>query len=661
MGGGVGFEEGGGCACYGVLRFIMESGAKGSEVIVSGMLTAQCAKSMKFKDGYMHGMLYHLILSVPYHIGLISYRHDNLEYMISSGKLVNEYIDSIVKHVLLRQATLGNGKGEKKSVLQCNVGNKSPILLCSLIPNVSETCHLELEFEEDEEVVFSVLGQMSVHLSGYYLSSNTHAAGDETDSYGEDIGEEDSDSYGIYDSEEDEYESDFIDDGDVEMFSPSPQRKSSGNLSSALSFTLNAHRQLVVKSNNSTVLESEDEDGFPIFFSLKKKSAAKNVEENEKPDHKIIADRKRKIDVINVPESAREIHQALEIDAENKKISKKKKNVKDQKPHENGSKSSDGEMLTIEQKNDEDATIVGEAKVETEEKDLATEAHVDVPESDGKLKKREKNRAKMGKTSETSTTDFSTEKTWGTDGDPSEAPNTEGVDQSHLVGPDEPSNDKASSSKKQKKKNKKKKVKDGVAQDGDDVQMENENIMQISLEDVGKTNENLVESQNKTSENNAETTANAAQEEAKKKKKKKSKNKDKDLNANHELPNLVEEEKKAGLSKMRTFANGLTIEELAMGKPDGKRASPGCKVSVNYIGKFKNGKIFDSNVGQKPFKFRLGIGQVIKGWDVGVNGMRVGDKRRLTIPPSMGYGEKGLGKIPGNSWLVFDVELVAVQ
>ncbi|KAJ6339293.1 hypothetical protein OIU77_007288 [Salix suchowensis] len=100
-----------------------------------------------------------------------------------------------------------------------------------------------------------------------------------------------------------------------------------------------------------------------------------------------------------------------------------------------------------------------------------------------------------------------------------------------------------------------------------------------------------------------------------------------------------------------------------MGKPDGKRASPGSQVSVRYIGKLKkNDKIFDSNVGRAPFKFRLGVGQVIKGWDVGVNGMRVGDKRRFTIPPSMGYGERGAGgKIPPNSWLVFDVELVNVR
>ncbi|WVZ19462.1 hypothetical protein V8G54_006784 [Vigna mungo] len=85
-------------------------------------------------------------------------------------------------------------------------------------------------------------------------------------------------------------------------------------------------------------------------------------------------------------------------------------------------------------------------------------------------------------------------------------------------------------------------------------------------------------------------------------------------------------------------------------------------VSVKYIGKLqKDGKIFDSNVGRAPFKFRLGVGQVIKGWEVGINGMRIGDKRRITIPPSMGYADKGVGTIPPNAWLVFDVELVDVD
>lgn len=120
---------------------------------------------------------------------------------------------------------------------------------------------------------------------------------------------------------------------------------------------------------------------------------------------------------------------------------------------------------------------------------------------------------------------------------------------------------------------------------------------------------------------------------------------------------------KKGASAVKKFPNGLEVETLAIGKPDGKQAAAGKKVAMQYIGKFKsNGKVFDSTVGKKAFEFRLGVGEVIKGWDVGVDGMRVGDKRRLTIPPQMAYGAKGVpGTIPGNSWLSFDVELVNVK
>ncbi|XP_076938340.1 peptidyl-prolyl cis-trans isomerase FKBP53-like, partial [Bidens hawaiensis] len=137
------------------------------------------------------------------------------------------------------------------------------------------------------------------------------------------------------------------------------------------------------------------------------------------------------------------------------------------------------------------------------------------------------------------------------------------------------------------------------------------------------------------------------------------KNKQKEVTLGSKVTKSASETK----SQIRTFPNGLIVEELEMGKPNGKQATAGKKISMCYIGKLKkNGKIFDSNIGQAPFKFRLGVGQVISGWDVGVKGMRVGDKRRLTVPPSMGYGAKGAGSdIPPNAWLVFDVELIDVN
>ncbi|MCO5603101.1 hypothetical protein L7F22_057246 [Adiantum nelumboides] len=124
-------------------------------------------------------------------------------------------------------------------------------------------------------------------------------------------------------------------------------------------------------------------------------------------------------------------------------------------------------------------------------------------------------------------------------------------------------------------------------------------------------------------------------------------------------PSSADSNKKGAVRK---YPNGLQIENIKMGKPDGKQATPGKKVGMSYTGRLRsNEKFFDSNVGKKPFFFRLGVGEVIKGWDIGVNGMRVGDKRRLIVPPEMGYGSKGVPGIPPNSWLKFDVELVEVK
>ncbi|MEY4602068.1 MAG: hypothetical protein RL292_9 [Candidatus Parcubacteria bacterium] len=93
----------------------------------------------------------------------------------------------------------------------------------------------------------------------------------------------------------------------------------------------------------------------------------------------------------------------------------------------------------------------------------------------------------------------------------------------------------------------------------------------------------------------------------------------------------------------------------------GQEALPGRQVTVHYTGKFTNGNVFDTSVGKQPFIFLLGAGQVIQGWDKGVVGMKVGGKRILTIPPEYAYGANDYGPIPGNSTLIFEVELLGVQ
>ncbi len=106
-------------------------------------------------------------------------------------------------------------------------------------------------------------------------------------------------------------------------------------------------------------------------------------------------------------------------------------------------------------------------------------------------------------------------------------------------------------------------------------------------------------------------------------------------------------------------ASGLQIQIIEHGK--GKQAEAGKKVKVHYTGKFLNDTVFDSSVKRgDPFTFKLGAGQVIKGWDEGIALLKVGDKAILTIPPALGYGERAQGPIPANSTLKFEVQLLDV-
>jgi FKBP-type peptidyl-prolyl cis-trans isomerase FkpA len=124
------------------------------------------------------------------------------------------------------------------------------------------------------------------------------------------------------------------------------------------------------------------------------------------------------------------------------------------------------------------------------------------------------------------------------------------------------------------------------------------------------------------------------------------------------IASFVAEEEKAMAAV--TTASGLIIEDITEGA--GPQASAGQRVSVHYTGWLTDGRKFDSSKDRNdPFEFPLGAGHVIAGWDEGVQQMKVGGMRKLTIPPHLGYGARGAGRvIPPNATLVFEVELLAI-
>jgi FKBP-type peptidyl-prolyl cis-trans isomerase len=107
-----------------------------------------------------------------------------------------------------------------------------------------------------------------------------------------------------------------------------------------------------------------------------------------------------------------------------------------------------------------------------------------------------------------------------------------------------------------------------------------------------------------------------------------------------------------------TREGGLVIEDVIIGT--GQEAGPGSAVRIEYVGRLESGKIFDASSRRGiPYSFQVGRGMAIRGMDEGVQGMRVGGKRRLRIPPALGYGDKKVAGIPPNSTLIFEIELVS--
>ena len=650
---------------------------------------------------------------------------------IKPGKPFTHKHDASKGRLHISMATLGFGTAIKKSTLQCNVGNKSPVYICSLYPGQTESLQLNLELEEDGNVVFSVIGPRSIHLCGYYLARGHYTNTiDESESYGEDIA--DTETEKTDHSDEDDYDDSFIDDdGDPEVFPPSPiSNEADTSYDSRQKSTKGSRRRLrkkyqLVESDEDGSLEEKktvndnmpvqsqeiyNEDSLPIS-SLFKTRASERVLDQEMDDNvekeavdvgnkdgedrvNSITETKSKTDNLIVDSQA---HREAEpsdrlvdpcniLDVGDVKKSKKKKKGKE-KETKSSCNGNSIELVNVAQDepkvNMTHDLLAGNEQNQQQDDDKKVETTDKIPSSqvgqrqDEKPKRKRKERSK--------------EETFFTADDVNPPEANEHNKQDTVNGDVKISDNVALPSTEmdsQKKTKRRKKEHKNKASQPEGDNENDEGIVQDYkanketaesgglIDKFSESKEQHLKQTIENVDNGAHDNPDGNQSEDKKVKKKKKKSKSQGNEAlNSDVPVSVVEERTEMMkedgnnmedtkpSQIRTLSNGLVIQELETGKEKGKIAAVGKKISINYTGKLKeNGVVVESNAGQAPFKFRLGKGEVIEGWDIGLEGMQVGEKRRLVVPPSMtSKKEQDSENIPPNSWLVYDVELVKVH
>ncbi|KAI3498494.1 hypothetical protein L1887_34269 [Cichorium endivia] len=528
----------------------------------------------------------------------------------------------------ISQATLATGSATIKSLVQCNVGDKSPVLLCALLPDKTESLQLDLEFDEAEDVIFSVIGPRGVYLTGYYVGHSRHSImQDDTESYGEDIANSEESNH-CSDDDEDEYEDSFINDDEPDPLTPSPV---------------------------SSIRDDDDDDDDGEYLKKKKRDV--------KGGRKRL---KKKCQIFESDDDDDDEMEVIEIDDEKsspvslatgKKIKKETKYELEKETN-----------TAVDLKDEVNGHVVNG---ETEGKE--DEPNEVMLESKSKPKNKKRGESKEKK----DTVPISVNENNALNGDK----NTNNVDDKSVL--EAVANEESLQDPINEVKTKKKKTKKGTVVKADD-----ENLLVVKDEEklndtgVGNSEDNVKpKKKRKTRGNSLEKQDDDQQpidksfgidsnqldngnhsEEKKAKKKKRRTNKTPDVDENDEkVEKEIKSEKMEECNK-KILSNGLVIEDLVTGNTKGKIAAPGKKVKVQYVVKLKeNGQVIDSN-GESSYKFKLGDKQVIEGLNVGLDGMRVGDKRRLTIPPSMSLGYKGTGEnVPPNSWLVYDVEMCSIH
>lgn len=599
------------------------------------------------------------------------------------GKPFTHTADDVRGRLHISQATLGIGTAPKKSVVQCNVGDKSPVFLCSLFPEKAESCQLNLEFEEADEVVFSVIGPQSVHLTGYFLgaSGQRYNLNDESESYGEDIADTETERSTGH-SDEDKYDDSFINDADLEIIPPSPV--SGGGEIEEIPDRQKGSRRRLGKKNQ---LSGSDEDG----------SAQKEIEEipdRQKGSHRRLRKNYQLIESDDDVSAQKQMladgsTAAAASDGESEDMqpisslckvsSDKQENIETREINvrKSGGTSTDEAkdegncFILSEERSDDD--VNGEPKRSDMCDSVLPSAEVGL-ENGAKPKKKKKVQSKEGTQVEEKGLQNDTETDKIIQNLP--VPNEENQKTSNHV-ENVGSVNNAKPKKRKRKEQQKSLEADSVdctnVIKGDKALHDEVKHDRMGQDTPGRVEQNEQQVTDVIPGNDVDQSVAELQPEKKKKKKKRRTEEDgKDSNMEtHPLSMdamsgsvMVTENSSAEgkLSQLRTLPNGLVIQNLGTGKPDGKVAAPGKKISVLYTGKLKeNGQVFDSNLGSTPLKFHLGGKEVIEGLNVGLEGMHVGEKRRLLIPPSLGYGSDDSKNIPPYSWLEFDVDLVKVH
>ncbi|KAI3719233.1 hypothetical protein L6452_20128 [Arctium lappa] len=595
---------------------------------------------------------------------------------VKPGKPYTHSSQSGRTRLRISQATLANGSATLKSLVQCNVGDKQPVLLCALLPTKIESLQLDLEFEEAEDVVFSVIGPRGVYLTGYYVGHNRQSnIQDESESYGEDIANSETQESN-HNSDEDEYEDSFINDDEPEPVTPSPvsssrdddegeylKNKRNGNGGRK---RLKKKYQVIESDDEMGVQEIEDEDDFPISSICKNKKSQVSEEKTEKETkgeldrvtktnddksksdgvHSGVLDSKDKVNVHLIDDKTKgkgdqpnmSLPSLVEVVPEGISKPKKKKQESTKEERATGPTSVDQPSVQVP---------LVEVKTKKKKKENTKKGNANKAEDEDHADPLKDKIHQFKVESNSINHDVLAAK------DDKKPNDTSGVDHSFEV--------LASAEivpEKNSKPKKKRKGRSEVSTDGTDG-----NLL------AGNKQEDDQQAVDKSSGIDSKQLSNgiqSAEKKVKKKRRKTSKTQEVEENTNMEVekenkPSATEPEGKDEESEScnkKTLSNGLVIEELATGKSKGKVAALGRKVKVQYVVKLKeNGQVIDSN-GKSPRKFRLGDKEVMEGLNVGLDGMRVGDKRRLTIPPSMSSGYKGTGEnVPPNSLLVYDVEL----